>query len=65
MQYDCNPSEAPWLRHFSEALGELGGADEAWRRPPADTDLLYMNVGGGDVIEVGHPAPKEGREDPR
>ena len=24
-----------------------------------------MSVGGGDVIEVGHPTPRAGREDPR
>ena len=36
-----------------------------WRRPPQDSDKLYMNVGEGDLIEVGHPQPKPGQEDPR
>ena len=35
-----------------------------WRRPPQDSDKLYMNVGEGDLIEVGHPQPKPGQEDP-
>jgi len=63
---NANPSEAPWLRHFEDALRELGENSDAssWRRPPEDTDRLYMNVGGGDMIEVGHPQPRD-REDPR
>ena len=77
-QYESNPNEAPWLSHFNAAANELalaaaatnasngdGAPDAAWRRPHADTDKLYMSVGGGDVIEVGHPQPKPGVEDPR
>ena len=31
-----------------------------FKRPPPETDKLYMNIGGNDVIEVGHPAaPKD------
>ncbi len=65
-----NPSEAPWLRHFEEALSVLDseagvGVASNWRRPTAETDRLYMSVGGGDVIEVAHPVPRDGREDPR
>ncbi len=26
-------------------------------RPPPETDKLYMNIGGNDIIEVGHPPP--------
>ena len=36
-----------------------------WSRPGADTDKLYMSLGGGDMIEVGHPAPAAPAEDPR
>ncbi len=64
----ANPTEAPWLRFFEEATEVLeaeGAAATAWRRPSADTDRLYMGVGGGDVIEVAHPLPRDGREDPR
>ena len=28
-------------------------------RPPPETDRLYMNIGGSDVIEVGHPPVPE------
>ena len=69
MQSANNPSEAPWLRHFQKALAELErGCPEGrrgWRRPEPETDKLYMSVGGDDVIEVGHPTPKEGTDDPR
>ena len=61
--------EAPWLRYFDASLKNLkseGGGDTSdWKRPPTETDRLYMSVGGGDVIEVGHPTPRQGREDPR
>ena len=43
----------------------LGFVDEGWLRPKAETDKLYMSMGGGDVIEVGHPTPRENQEDPR
>ncbi len=68
-EQSANPSEAPWLRHFEQALAVLeseGASASAWRRPSAETDRLYMSVGGGDVIEVAHPAPRRGgEEDPR
>merc|ERR1719367_983825 len=64
-----NSMEAPWLRYFDASLKNLkseGGGDTSdWKRPPTETDRLYMSVGGGDVIEVGHPTPRQGREDPR
>eukprot|EP00095_Tigriopus_kingsejongensis_P000269 maker-scaffold329_size204955-snap-gene-1.21 protein:Tk00269 transcript:maker-scaffold329_size204955-snap-gene-1.21-mRNA-1 annotation:"PREDICTED: hypothetical protein LOC100649604" len=65
-KHEANPSEAPWLHYFRSAQQELEaetGTD--WSRPPADTDKLYMSMGGGDVIEVGHPPPKGQTEDPR
>ncbi len=30
-----------------------------FNRPPAHTDRLFMNIGGSDVIEVGHPPVPE------
>lgn len=69
LQYKNNPSEASWLRHFDASLKLLkcegGGESSDWKRPSTDSDRLYMSVGGGDVIEVGHPTPRLGREDPR
>lgn len=67
-------SEAPWMFYYENGRDELVGdkendgdhkANNAWSRPSNDTDKLYMCVGGGDVIEVGHPTPGEGQEDPR
>jgi hypothetical protein len=67
-------SNAPWLRYFNDALNDLSNNDDAdgscrqmWSRPSSDTDKLYMSVGGGDVIEVGHPTPSKisEQEDPR
>ena len=43
----------------------LGFIDEGWRRPDSESDKLYMSMGGGDVIEVGHPTPRDGQFDPR
>lgn len=69
LQYKNNSSEAPWLRHFDASLKILkcegSGDTSEWKRPSADSDRLYMSVGGGDVIEVGHPTPRLSREDPR
>ena len=33
------------------------GQEVDFSRPPPETDKLYMNIGGNDVIEVGHPPP--------
>jgi len=51
-----------WENYFREGLSELG---EEWTRPSNETDKLFMSLGGQDLIEVGHPAPPEGVEDPR
>lgn len=42
-----------------------GGGSTTWRRPSSDLDKLYMSVGNGDVIEVGHPDSKKMQNDPR
>ena len=42
-----------------------GGGAATWRRPSGDLDRLYMSVGNADVIEVGHPEPKNIENDPR
>jgi len=72
-----NESEMPWLRYYKEAFETLcdheevddtdglGFVDEGWRRPDSETDKLYMSMGGGDIIEVGHPTPRDGQQDPR
>ncbi len=74
---DKMSEERPWLKHYQNGLnvlcdheedqtsGGLGFVDEGWLRPSAESDKLYMSMGGGDVIEVGHPTPPEGVDDPR
>ena len=42
-----------------------GSGSTTWRRPSSDLDKLYMSVGNGDVIEVGHPDSKKMQNDPR
>ena len=67
-RFESDSSAAPWLNHFVAGLNDLsheGKFDEGWTRPPPESDKLYMSVGGGDLIEVGHPAPRGGGIDPR
>ena len=64
----CGEGPSAWLANYTSALAELTGPEEEvgeWSRPPADTDKLYMSLGGGDMIEVGHPAPGQPGQDPR
>jgi len=53
-----------WETNFNSALDELEQAS-TWQRPPPASDKLFMSIGGGDLIEVGHPTPRSGLEDPR
>ena len=51
----CGEGPTAWLANYTGALTELTGPGEEegeWRRPEADTDKLYMSLGGGDMIEV-------------
>ena len=68
--------DMPWVKHYKEGLDNLcdheeedtdglGFIDEGWRRPDAESDKLYMSMGGGDIIEVGHPTPRDSQQDPR
>ena len=63
----CSEGPSAWLGNYTSALTELAGPEEdEWSRPGADTDKLYMSLGGGDMIEVGHPAPgHQAQPDPR
>jgi len=64
LQQEAGGPEPCWTSHFGAALGELEQAS-AWQRPAAASDKLFMSIGGGDLIEVGHPAPRPGQDDPR
>jgi len=75
---DKFPDENPWIQHYKHGLevlceGQeeeensdgLGFVEQGWLRPDSETDKLYMSMGGGDIIEVGHPTPCDGKVDPR
>jgi nucleoside phosphorylase len=49
------PSDCPWYDYIEAGLKDLQGQEVEFNRPPPDSDRLYMNIGGNDVIEVGHP----------
>lgn len=62
--------ELCWLSNFRQGVAELRAGEEegsgVWDRPNPATDKLFMSIGGGDLIEVGHPTPPGGEgEDPR
>jgi len=56
-------NDRSWLKGYEESVKELEG--DGWSRPDQSTDKLFMSIGGGDLIEVGHPTPTQGTEDPR
>ena len=53
--FQSNPSSASWTEYIKEGQSHLAAQEVDFNRPPANTDRLYMNIGGSDVIEVGHP----------
>lgn len=65
-QFSDGPPPA-WMSSYETALANLsecgggGGesADNEWTKPKAETDKLFMSVGGNTIIEVGHPPPKK------
>ncbi|KAK2159516.1 hypothetical protein LSH36_151g00044 [Paralvinella palmiformis] len=54
-----DPSFAPWEEYLEEGRQALQGQEVNFERPPPETDRLFMNIGGNDVIEVGHPPVPE------
>ncbi len=54
-EYRADPAGAPWERYIEEGQQHLTAQEADFTRPPSETDKLYMNIGGNDVIEVGHP----------
>ena len=58
---------SPWLAQYNSAHQVLASLEDGpvWARPDSASDKLYMSLGGGDMIEVGHPGPGPGTEDPR
>ena len=50
---------AVWSEYIHEGQEHLQAQEVDFNRPPANTDRLYMNIGGSDVIEVGHPPMPE------
>ena len=77
-EWPLSKEELPWIQYYNHGLevlcdhevpeentDGLGFVDQGWLRPDSETDKLYMSMGGGDIIEVGHPTPRDGQLDPR
>ena len=56
-QCKANPHHNPWEAFIRDGQALLQGQEVDFTRPPPETDKLYMNIGGNDIIEVGHPPP--------
>ncbi|XP_075231403.1 uncharacterized protein LOC142330179 isoform X2 [Lycorma delicatula] len=56
-QTEAEGGLAPWLKYLTEAQNALSEAqtEHDFRRPPEDTDKLYMSIGDEGIIEVAHP----------
>lgn len=62
-QFQADPSHGTWEQYIADGQSLLLGQEVHFQRPSPDTDHLYMNIGGNDVIEVGHPPiPEEAKE---
>jgi len=46
----------PWENNIHEGQELLQGQQVSFKRPRPETDRLFMNIGGEDVIEMQHPA---------
>ena len=55
-----NPGESMWMDFLRKGQEALTNQQEDFSRPHEESDKLYMNVGGQDVIEVAHPPVPEG-----
>lgn len=50
----------PWETYLADGLAHLlARTENDFRRPAANSDKLYMNIGNRDVIEVAHPLPQQ------
>ncbi|ESO04745.1 hypothetical protein HELRODRAFT_172421 [Helobdella robusta] len=54
-----DPTFEPWSEYLREGQALLQGQQVTFERPRPETDRLFMNIGGSDMIEVGHPAVPE------
>jgi len=60
-----DPLFHPWEDFTEAGVQLLHGQEVAFERPGPETDRLFMNLGGEDMIEVGHPPPPPGAPVPR
>lgn len=44
-----------WEKFIADGQELLQGQEVDFNRPASETDRLFMNIGGNDMIEVGHP----------
>ncbi|XP_053211740.1 uncharacterized protein LOC128395350 isoform X1 [Panonychus citri] len=58
-------SKRTWETYLTTGLTALESHETDFKRPPVETDKLFMALGAKDVLEVIHPEVPEGVYDPR
>lgn len=61
----ADPSFHPWEDFVDAGTKLLDEQEVRFHRPSQETDRLFMNLGGEDMIEVGHPPPPANAPVPR
>ncbi|RWS30789.1 uncharacterized protein B4U80_03213 [Leptotrombidium deliense] len=54
-----------WEQYIKDGLSELDDQEADFTRPAPESDKLYMSIGTKDLIEVGHPQPRDDEYNPR
>lgn len=59
-QSESESGDLSYVKYIEQGLKQLEAETEHdFKRPPADSDKLYMAIGERDLIEVAHPVPQD------
>jgi len=58
-KWQADDTYHPWEVYVNEGQELLQGQQVSFKRPRQETDRLFMNLGGDDVIEMQHPPVPE------
>lgn len=59
-QSESESGDLSYVKYIEQGLKQLEAETEHdFKRPPADSDKLYMAIGERDLIEVAHPLPQD------